>query len=102
MLTELLTGYGEIPRMWWDMVSSSFALPWNPGGFPGLFKNLSAHAKALAPRTLLLPGTDGCLVGGETGSGAYPIYNYNEGPTGCAFNAHHAAPARCYSLQLRP
>ena len=56
MLTELLTGYGPIPRMWWDMVSSNLAPQWNPGGFPALFKNLSAHAKALAPRTMLLPG----------------------------------------------
>ena len=75
MLTELLTEYGPIPRMWWDMVSSTFAEPWNPGGFPGLFRNLSAHAKAIAPQTLLLPGTDGCLVGGETGSGSYPVFN---------------------------
>jgi alpha-L-fucosidase len=78
-LTELLTNYGFIPRMWWDMVGLSMGEPWNPGGFPQLFKNLSAHAKSLAPTTLLLPGPDGCLVGGETGNGAYPIFNFNEG-----------------------
>lgn len=49
-----------IPR--WDMVSSNLAPVYNPGGFPALFKNLSTHAKSLAPETLLLPGTDGCLV----------------------------------------
>lgn len=102
MLTELLTEYGEIPRMWWDMVSSTFSLPWNPGGFPGLFKNLSAHAKALAPRTLLLPGTDGCLVGGETGSGAYPIYNFNEGPTGYACQRMESPPNATPSLIFAP
>ena len=82
MLTELLTLYGPIPRMWWDMVSSNLSPEYNPGGFPALFKNLSAHAKSLAPQTLLIPGTDGCLVGGESGSGSYPVYNFNQGPTG--------------------
>ena len=84
MLTELLTLYGPIKRMWWDMVSSNEAPEYNPGGFPALFKNLSAHAKSLAPQTLLIPGTDGCLVGGESGSGSYPVYNFNQGPTGYA------------------
>ena len=73
MLTELLTGYGPIPRMWWDMTSSDLSPEFNPGGFPGLFSNLSVLAKSLSPSTLLLPGPDGCLVGGETGSGSYPV-----------------------------
>jgi hypothetical protein len=79
MLTELLSSYGPIPRMWWDMVSSNEAPEYNPGGFPASFRNLSAHAKALAPQTMLLPGTDGCLVGGESGSGSYPVFNFNNG-----------------------
>eukprot|EP01052_Picozoa_sp_SAG31_P047699 SAG31_NODE_9664_length_1244_cov_1.555459_1_plen_355_part_01 len=79
MLTELLSNYGPIPRMWWDMVSSNEAPEYNPGGFPASFRNLSAHAKALAPQTMLLPGTDGCLVGGESGSGSYPVFNFNNG-----------------------
>ena len=33
MLTELLTNYGPIPRMWWDMVGMSMGSPWNPGAF---------------------------------------------------------------------
>lgn len=102
MLTELLTNYGPIPRMWWDMVSSTFALPWNPGGFPGLFKNLSAHAKALAPNTLLLPGTDGCLVGGETGSGSYPVFNFNQGPTGYACQRMDTPPNATQGLIFAP
>ena len=102
MLTELLTNYGVIPRMWWDMVSSTFSLPWNPGGFPGLFANLSRHAKALAPHTLLLPGTDGCLVGGETGSGSYPVYLFNDGPTGYACQRMDTPPAPSPSLIFAP
>ena len=102
MLTELLTGYGFIPRMWWDMVGLAMNPPWNPGGFPGLFANLSAHAKALAPSTLLLPGPDGCLVGGETGSGAYPNFNFNVGPTAYACQRMDAPPADTPALIFAP
>jgi hypothetical protein len=102
MLTELLTDYGPIPRMWWDMYSSTFAAPWNAGGFPALFTNLSAHAKALAPQTLLLPGPDGCLVGGETGSGSYPCFAFNEGPTGYACQRMDAPPLASPTLQFSP
>jgi len=84
------------------MVSSDFAQPWNPGGFPALFKNLSAHAKALAPRTLLLPGADGCLVGGETGSGSYPVFNFNQGPPGYACQRMDAPPAASPGLVFAP
>ena len=102
MLTELLTKYGPIPRMWWDMVGMSMGPEWNPGGFPGLFKNLSAHAKGIAPSTLLLPGPDGCLVGGETGSGAYPIFNFNNGPTAYACQQMSAPPQDTPSLLFSP
>ena len=102
MLTELLTLYGPIPRMWWDMVGLSMGLPWNRGDFPGLFQNLSAHAKALAPQTLLLPGPDGCLVGGETGSGSYPVYNYNLGPTAYACQAMPTPPTPSPDLIFAP
>ena len=93
MLTELLTQYGPIPRMWWDMVNMRMGQPWNPGGFPGNFRNLSAHAKALAPTTLLLPGTDGCLVGGESGSGSYPVFNFNQGALVAVLHTHAHARA---------
>ena len=102
MLTELLTQYGPIPRMWWDMVGLSMGAPWNPGGFPALFRNLSAHAKALAPATLLLPGPDGCLVGGETGSGAYPTFNFNLGPTAYGCQGMASPPADAPGLIFAP
>ena len=102
MLTELLTGYGPIPRMWWDMTSSDLSPDYNPGGWPGLFRNLSAHAKGLAPATVLLPGPDGCLVGGETGSGSYPVFNYNEGPTGYACQAMATPPPPSPALIFAP
>jgi hypothetical protein len=102
MLTELLTNYGPVKRMWWDMVGLSMGEPWNPGGFPALFNNLSAHAKALAPDTLLLPGPDGCLVGGETGSGAYPTFNFNVGPTKYGCQRMDAPPADTPELIFAP
>jgi alpha-L-fucosidase len=103
MLTELLTSYGPIPRMWWDMVGMSMGSPWNPGGFPQLFQNLSAHAKALAPDTVLLPGPDGCLVGGETGSGSYPVFNFNKGsPPGYGCQGMQAPPADTPDLIFAP
>jgi hypothetical protein len=102
MLTELLTNYGPIPRMWWDMVGMSMGRPWNPGGFPAMFGNLSAHAKALAPDTILLPGPDGCLVGGETGSGAYPTFNFNVGPTAYGCQEMDAPPADTPALIFAP
>ena len=102
MLTELLTQYGPIPRMWWDMYSSDLSPDFNPGGFPGLFRNLTAHAKALSPSTLLLPGADGCLVGGETGSGSYPVFNYNEGPTGYACQGMNTPPPPSPTLIFAP
>lgn len=103
MLTELLTDYGPITRMWWDMYGMSLGgAPWNSGGFPGLFGNLSAHAKALSPQTMLLPGPDGCLVGGETGSGSYPVYNFNEGPTEYACQSMQTPPAESPNLIFAP
>jgi len=74
------------------MVSSNMSPTFNPGGFPALFKNLSSHAKSLAPDTLLIPGTDGCMVGGESGSGSYPVYNFNQGPTAEACQPMDAPP----------
>jgi hypothetical protein len=67
MLTELLTQYGPLSRMWWDMWQLDMGKEWNPGM---LWANLTAHTRALAPEMMLLPGPDGCLVGGATGRGA--------------------------------
>jgi hypothetical protein len=101
MLTELLTNYGPIARLWWDnyglpgrrrrrrrLASEGGGKPdpgHNPGGFPALFSNLTEHVHSLQAETIMIPGPDGCLVGGEKGTGAYPTWNFNEGPThyGC-------------------
>lgn len=94
MLTELLTNYGPIARLWWDNYGLSgrrrrlagHPVPGhNPGGWPSLFANLTEHVDTLQAQTIMIPGPDGCLVGGEGGGGAYPTWNFNEGPThyGC-------------------
>ena len=99
MLTELLTGYGPIARMWWDMYLLDMSSEWNPGM---MWANLTAHARALAPQTLLLPGPDGCLVGGETGSGSYPCFLFNDGPTHYACQEMDAPPPVTPSLIFAP
>ena len=99
MLTELLTRYGPIARMWWDMWLLDMGPEWNPGM---LWPNLTAHARALAPHTLLLPGPDGCLVGGETGDGSYPVFLFNEGPTHYACQGMAAPPPLTPSLIFAP
>ena len=72
---------------------------WNPGM---LWPNLTSHARALAPQTLLLPGPDGCLVGGETGSGSYPCFLFNDGPTGYACQGMVSPPPATPSLIFAP
>ena len=44
MLTELLTNYGPIPRMWWDMYLLDMGKEWNPGM---MWTNLTAHVASL-------------------------------------------------------
>jgi alpha-L-fucosidase len=102
MLTELLTGYGPITRLWWDMYQLDMGKEWNPGMDRDSWANLTSHAKSLAPQTLLLPGSDGCLVGGETGSGSYPCFLFNEGPTGYACQEMNTPPAVTPTLIFSP
>ena len=102
MLTELITGYGPIPRMWWDMYRLDMGKEWNPGMDDSAWANLSSHVKSLAPQTLLIPGPDGCLVGGETGSGSYPCFLFNEGPTGYACQGMDTPPAVTPTLIFSP
>lgn len=85
--------------MWWDMYKLNMGKEWNPGM---LWANLTAHAAALAPQTLLLPGPDGCLVGGETGDGSYPVFLFNEGPTGYACQAMKVPPPLTSTLIFSP
>lgn len=111
MLTELLTRYGPISRLWLDdykllgdppkpRLRSPIAgggapqqqcnpgpgrFPrtpgTNPGGFPAAFANLTALIRRLQPSTIMLPGPDGCLWPTENGLAGYPVFNFNQGPT---------------------
>lgn len=88
MLTELLTDYGPIARLWWDDYGLSRAAPDSPpapgqssGGFPAAFTNFTEHVRSLQSQTVILPGPDGCEVGAEGGVAPYPVFNFNQGPT---------------------
>ena len=89
MTAELLTQYGPIARLWWDdygltrrrrLTSTYPSTGRNPGGFPAAFTNFTEHVRSLQSQTTILPGPDGCLVGAEGGGGAYPVFNFNQGP----------------------
>lgn len=76
MLTELLTNYGPIHRLWWDH--------WCDGHYNAThYAGWIATARRLAPGTLLLPGPDGSLADvGETSPGVYPLWNSVHIPNG--------------------
>lgn len=102
MLTELLTGYGPITRMWWDMYQLNMGKEWNPGMSTASWDDLITHTRSLAPQTMLLPGPDGCLVGGESGDGSYPCFLFNEGPTGYACQEMKTPPNVSSTLIFAP
>jgi hypothetical protein len=88
-LTELLTHYGHIDRLWWDNYAIGCCQPvtheslYCPGG--GTTSTPSAACagwqvlidtvRALSPLTAIVPGPDGCLVNGESFGGTYPLYH---------------------------
>lgn len=89
VLTELLTNYGDIDRLWWDNYAIGCCQPvtheglYCPGGgttstpsaaCPG-WSVLIDTVRAFAPATAVVPGPDGCLVNGETLAGTYPLYH---------------------------
>ncbi len=89
MLTELLTLYGPIERLWWDnyMLQANQVQPQGdqPAAFVGsslatTWKTIIGHVKQISPNTYLLPGPDGCLNPGEAGDGVYPVFNYENAP----------------------
>ena len=98
-LTELLTNYGPISRLWWDNYALDARLyqPVTHEGFicdnnilgpscPG-WTAVIETVRSLAPNTLIIPGPDGCLVDGENLEGQYPVYrNGNYGSYGCYFS----------------
>jgi hypothetical protein len=78
-LTELLTNYGQIDRLWWDNYAIGCCQPVTHEGFycPGggttstpsaecpAWQVLIDTVRALSPSTSIVPGPDGCLVNGE-------------------------------------
>ena len=90
VLTELLTNYGQIDRLWWDNYAIGCCQPvtvdpllYCPGGgtesqpsaaCPG-WQLLIDTVRALSPGTAIIPGPDGCLVNGESFGGTYPLYH---------------------------
>ena len=88
-LTELLTNYGHIDRLWWDNYAIGCCQPvtheylFCPGGgvtstpsaaCPG-WQVLIDTVRALSPLTAVVPGPDGCLVDAESFGGTYPLYH---------------------------
>lgn len=89
VLTELLTQYGPIDRLWWDNYAIGCCQPvtheylYCDGGgttstpgpsCPG-WQVLIDTVRALSPTTAIVPGPDGCLVNGEEMGGTYPLYH---------------------------
>jgi len=77
MLTEVLTNYGPIDRLWFDHYWDPCAtLSMCPGGFPEYWRIVSQHVRTVSPTTIMAPGMDGFYSnGGESGSGMYPLWN---------------------------
>jgi len=88
-LTELLTRYGKIDRLWWDNYAIGCCQPvWAEGFFcpPGgttatpsaacpAWQTLIDTVRAVSPGTAMIPGPDGCLVNGESFGGTYPVWH---------------------------
>ena len=56
MLTELLTKYGQIDRLWFDFYGNGCQNGWCPGGlFPNAWANVTAHVRKISPMTMMLP-----------------------------------------------
>jgi alpha-L-fucosidase len=89
VLTELLTRYGPIDRLWWDNYAIGCCQPVTHEGFycpgggttstpgpecPG-WQTVIDTVRAINRNTAIVPGPDGCLVNGETEGGTYPLYH---------------------------
>jgi alpha-L-fucosidase len=96
LLQELLSEYGPVARIWFDNflldVTSCQPAPNQNAAFvgPNLFPTWSRILGAVqlaSPDSFVFPGPGGCLNPGEAGSGVYPTWNYQRGPSvywGCA------------------
>ena len=90
MVTELLTNYGHISRLWWDHYASSVGLTWgacgphsggaacpiedNVSSFPAAYPQFVALVRKLSPKTIICPGPDCDGHRGEDGVGQYPTW----------------------------
>ena len=77
MLTELLTGYGPVSRLYFDFFGySNKGHPhWSPNGaFPSGWQKVVSTVRKLSPDTVMLPGPDGCENPLEAGQGVYPVW----------------------------
>ena len=88
MVTELLTNYGPISRLWWDHYASWVGLSWgacgphaggaacpienNVSSFPAAYPRFVALVRKLSPSTVVCPGPDCDGHRGEGGLGQYP------------------------------
>ena len=121
VLTELLTGYGAIDRLWWDNYAIGCCQPVTheylfcagggttstPGpSCPG-WQVLIDAVRTLSPATAIVPGPDGCLVNGEQMGGTYPLCELaflRSAPTAAATRFfHHVShsPARAQTTPPR-
>ena len=83
MLSELLTGYGTIDRLWLDFYGAGCGRAGKPPlcpaeVFPSAWMEVVAHVRRLSPSTMMLPGPDGCENPKEAGIGVYPLVNMIE------------------------
>ena len=108
VLTELLTGYGHIDRLWWDNYAIGCCQPVTAAGFfcnsgntgpvnateagcPA-WNDVIGIVRSISPATTIVPGPDGCLVNGETPGGTYPLFD-TAPPTGGSYSCRGSAGA---------
>ena len=95
MLTELLTQYGPISRLWFDNYALDGARYQPPGHMHSFdctnniigpscpsWLAINKLVEQLSPNTVVVPGPDGCLVNAESEGGTYPLYYTQQQPSG--------------------
>jgi len=103
MLTELITNYGTIDRLWLDLYGAGCGqagkVPLCPQGvFPVAWGELVDLVRKTSPSTMMLPGPDGCENPHEGGIGVYPLVNtinattYDHHPEMCG-HGHNDDPS---------
>lgn len=102
MLTELLTNYGPISRLWFDNYALDGSVYQPPGHMRSFdcasnilgpscpsWLAINELVRELSPTTAIAPGPDGCLVNPEQEGGTYPLFHTQSQPSGywCALDA---------------